>query len=63
MPPTRNKVIKINNARSFRVPDLSLIDPKSLTIESPYFKENLDLLRWLLPELKDPPIAFCRYCL
>lgn len=63
MPPTRNKVIKINNARSFRVPDLSLIETETLTLESPYFKENWDLLRWLLPELEDNPIAFCRYCL
>ncbi len=64
MPPNDEKIIKINNSQSFRVPDISLPEAESpLTIDSLYVRENLELLGWLLPELKDAPVVLCRYCL
>ncbi|KAI9738146.1 MAG: hypothetical protein M1818_005575 [Claussenomyces sp. TS43310] len=64
LPPNRDKIIKINNARSFAVPDLCQVEAAlPLTSKSPYFDENLELLETYLPELKDAPIAYRRYCL
>lgn len=56
--------MKISNSQSFRVPDLSVLKAQyPLTATSPYFSDNLKLLSWLLPELKDYQTAFYRYCL
>ena len=61
MPPDRNRIIKINNATSFHAPD---IDNREIsTGNSPYFEENIALLRKFLPSLQSAPIAFRRYCL
>ena len=61
MPPDRNRIIKINNATSFHAPDIE--SRKLSTGNSPYFEENIALLRKFLPALQGAPIAFRRYCL
>lgn len=61
MPPDENRIIKINNSRSFLVTDPTILT-KEPDETSPFFDENMDLLLRLLPELQDVEIAFRRYC-
>ena len=61
MPPDSNRIIKINNSRSFSVTDPSIL-VKEPDEDSPFFDESMDLLLRLLPQLKGSEIAFRRYC-
>ncbi|RDW63595.1 hypothetical protein BP6252_11140 [Coleophoma cylindrospora] len=63
LPPTRDGVIKTNNAISFHAPDLSSRKiPLILPDNHPYFEENIAMLAKYFPGLKHAPIAFRRYC-
>ena len=61
MPPNNEKIMKINNAVSFSIQD-SPAAKEELTLASPLFDENMELLTRFLPDLRDASVAFCRYC-
>ena len=64
LPPRSDRILKINNARSFSIPKLPL--PENIVYpkpDAPIFKENLELLNWYDPELTSAEVVSKRFCL
>lgn len=64
LPPRSDRILKINNARSFSIPKLPL--PEYLAYpeaDAPIFRENVELLSWYDPELKSAEVVSKRFCL